>query len=123
MVQAVDMHPHEEVLERLAQVLSAKQCPNELHPQRMSQMRPYALLRGAFEPIGCTSEGSLQSHQSSSIVHDHLGRLEEEVATSTEAIDRLERHEVHYLRVRPMLFEQLKHLLNQREHLPLLLVR
>ena len=123
MILAAGMHLHEEALERLAQVLSVKQYLNELHPQRMSQMRPYALLRGAFEPIGCTSEGSLQSHQSSLIVHDHLGRLEEEVATSTEAIDRLERHEVQYLRVRPMLFEQLKHLLNLRGCLPLLLIQ
>ena len=123
MVQAGDVHPHEEVLERLVQALSATQYPNDLHPQRMFQMRPCALLRGAFEPIGCTSEGFLQSHRSSLIVHDLLDHLEEEVATSTEAIDRLERHEVHYLRARPMLFEQLKHLLNQREHLPHLLNR
>ena len=113
------MHPHEEVLERLARVLSAKRCPNELHPQRMSQMRPCALLRGAFEPIGCTSEGSLQSHRSSLIVHDLLGHLEEEVAISTEATDRLEHHEVQCQRAKPMLFELQKYLPNLRGYLPL----
>ena len=123
MVRATDMHLHGEAHQRLAQVLYATQYPSELHPQRMSQMLPYTLLRGAFEPIDCTWEGFLQSHQSSLIVHHLLDRLEEEGATSTEAIDQLEHHEVQYLHARPMLFEQLKHLLNQREHLPLLLIR